>query len=391
MNISFNSSLVGEQRVLKIFRKLLPEISEMQRVVREGGFEDARASLNLPLTRRWANESQRLAKESAIANASNLLVIGIGGSNLGTIAVQQAVLGKNYNLTARRKVFYLDTVDPDYTASTLEFVKSELKRGKKAVVNVISKSGSTTETISLFNVVLSQLKPYDSELEKMIVVTTNRDSALWNYAMKKGLRALEIPKMVGGRYSVLSNVGLFPLAFLGVNVRALLAGAREMVERAVSKNQRFNLPAKLAAVQYAHFLSGKMIVNLFLFGNDFESVGKWYRQLVGESLGKEFNLVGKRVETGLTPIVSVGTTDLHSVGQLYLGGPNDKFSIFVKTNKWRSKLRVKKQAEFEKLVRDIGGKSLGEIMDAVFDGVLRTYAKRKRPFVRVELDGKTER
>ncbi|RMD67126.1 hypothetical protein D6817_02380, partial [Candidatus Pacearchaeota archaeon] len=79
------------------------------------------------------------------------------------------------------------------------------------------------------------------------------------------------------------------------------------------------------------------------------------------------------------------------VGQLYLGGPNDKFSIFVKTNKWRSKLRVRKQEEFEKLVRDIGGKSLGEIMDAVFDGVLRTYAKRKRPFVRVELDGKTER
>lgn len=130
------------------------------------------------------------------------------------------------------------------------------------------------------------------------------------------------------------------------------------------------------------FINKKQITihDLFVFSVQLESLGKWYRQLVGESLGKEFDTDGNKVHVGITPTVSVGSIDLHSVGQLYLGGPYDKFISFLSIDEHKPTISVPKLAQFDELVANIQGKPLASIMQAILHGVKAAYKKSERPF-----------
>ncbi|HEB41507.1 MAG TPA: hypothetical protein ENI08_00615, partial [Candidatus Dependentiae bacterium] len=315
----------------------------------------------------------------------------IGGSHLGTAAIHEALYGKFYNeQNPAIKVYFADTVDTDYIYDIILLVEQEIEKGHHIIINVVSKSGRTTEIIANFEIFLYLLQHYRTiDYHHYVVVTTDENSPLWDLAEEKGLSRLAIPKKVGGRYSVFSAVSLFPLAMLGVNIDQLLAGARTMVAASMDTDIFANNVALSAAILYCQYQKNITIHDTFLFSVDLENVGKWYRQLLGESIGKERDRQGNKVFVGITPTVSIGSTDLHSVGQLYLGGPYDKFTSFISVQKSKSNIVVPVLDEFEQLVAQIQGKRLSLIMDSVLEGVYAAYQKSKRPFISIVLPEKS--
>jgi glucose-6-phosphate isomerase len=382
--------LIPKRSTFKTADKLKSEIKNVADATSKG-YDDDRASVNLPDDKRMLCEVERITKGNLQSKPEYLIVVGIGGSNLGTIAVQEAILGKLYNqLTPSIKVLYADTVDSDLIYAIIRLVKPVLERDGNIVLNLVSKSGTTTETVANSEILIALLKKYKENYGKYVNITTDKGSKLWDLALKEGFNVLEIPKKVGGRYSVFSPVGLFPLGLLGINTAQLLHGARSMRDACIDMNIEENPAALSAVIQYLHYKGGRNISDLFLFSNDLESLGKWYRQLMAESLGKEFNKKGERVNIGITPTVSIGSTDLHSMAQLYLGGPYDKFTTFVRVKNNGSTMTVPNIEGYTDLVSGIRGKSLMNIMDATLEGTEAAFRGAKRPFAEITLPDKSE-
>ncbi len=390
LRFSYEDCLIPRKEILKTAVLLKPEIENMIRS-REGGYEDERASINLPDDKIVLDETRKIIQRKSILSPQYLVVIGIGGSNLGTMAVQEALQGKLHNQTNEGiKVLWADTVDSDQIGKTSKVIESSLDTGNNVLLNVISKSGETTETIANLEILLSLLEKHLNDLSEFVVVTSDKDSELWKLALEEKYDILEIPKKVEGRYSVFSPVGLFPLGLLGLDIEHLLDGARHMRDMCIKMDIEENPAAVGAAIHYLQYCRRNNIADLFLFSTDLESMGKWYRQLLAESLGKEHNRKGKRVNVGITPTVSIGSTDLHSVAQLYLGGPYDKFTTFVSVARDDLHISVPVMRQYSKIVQGIQGKRLEEIMDAILEGTKRAYRNDKRPFIQIEIPDKSE-
>lgn len=317
----------------------------------------------------------KVAKNKRALSPSMLIVIGIGGSNLGSIAIEQALLGVLYNDGAPdMSIYYADTVDADYIYRLIHMAERAIQQGKHILINVISKSGTTTETIVNFHLFLALLKQYYPDTYgHYVVITTDKGSSLWLLAHEHGWDALEVPTAVGGRYSVFSPVGLFPMAMLGIQINELLAGARHMRNRCIVHGAE-NPAARSAAWQYQLVKQGYTLSNLFLFSNELQGCGHWWRQLMGESLGKGTKHNGQRNHEPLVPLVSIGTTDLHSVGQLYLSSIISIMTTFVIIEQGQP---VGKQDQRDATV---GSESLSTIMHAIIQGVQRAYTKSKLPY-----------
>jgi glucose-6-phosphate isomerase len=387
---SYDNNLIPSEELAHTAEKLLEEIKRMNNAVALQ-YEDDRASINLPDDKQALKKIKMLVEEKKELKPSYLIVVGIGGSNLGTMAVQEAILGKLYNqLNPNIKVLYADTVDSDLIDDIIKIIEPILKKGENVIINGVSKSGGTTETIANFEILVELLKKYKKDYEKYVVVTSDKNSKFWNFALENRFDVLEIPKKVGGRYSVFSPVGLFPLGIIGIKIDQLLEGAHGMKSKCLSDNLLENPAVVSATLIYLHRKKGKNIHDLFLFGTDLESVGKWYRQLMGESIGKEFNKGKKRVFEGITPTVSIGSVDLHSMAQMYLGGPYDKFTTFINVKQNNSDMIVPDISEYSKLVEVIQGRRLKELMDAIMEGVKTAFKKGKRPFTEIILQDKSE-
>lgn len=388
VTFSYDNALLGKTELEKTAKKLESELKALNRAAR-GKYEDDRASINLPVDAEFSRKVRGVARRVSALKPEYLVVAGIGGSNLGTIAVQEAVLGKLHNqLGPKVKVLYADTVDADSMTAIKKIIEPALRKGRAVVLNGVSKSGGTAETIANFEVLVSLLKKHRRDYRKCVVVTTDKGSRFWSLAEKEGFATLEVPGKVGGRYSMFSPVGLFPLAVLGVSVDKLLKGAANMRKRCLQR--RSNPAMESALTIYSHQKKGKNIHDLFVFANDLESVGKWYRQLMGESVGKEKDRKGKKVFAGITPTVSVGSTDLHSMAQLYLGGPFDKFTTFVRLEQFNNSIKVPALKEYDELVNDIQGVPYRQLMGAIVLGVQRAFKKGKRPFCEIVLPDKSE-
>ena len=390
IEFSFGDAMIPQQKILETSERLRPMIRNVANAISEG-YEGDLASLCLPDDRHMLAKVRQVIGENLQLKPVYLVVVGIGGSNLGTIAVQEAILGKLYNqLTTFTKVLYADTVDSDGISDIITLVKPTLEKGGNIVLNVISKSGTTTETIANAEVLIDLLRRYKKDYKNCITVASDKDSELWDIAVKEGFNVLEIPRKVGGRYSVFSPAGLFPLGLLGINIERLLDGARSMRDTCINMNVEENPAAISATLQYLHYMSGKNISDLFLFANDLESLGKWCRQLMAESLGKEFNKKREKVNIGITPVISIGSTDLHSMAQLYLGGPYDKFTTFLSVENSNSHVNVPTLKGYSKLVYGIQGKSLESILSAIVEGTKAAFRKGRRPFMDVKLPRKSE-
>ncbi len=263
----------------------------------------------------------------------NVVVLGIGGSALGTIALRTALLHPYWNeLDGEGRDFFprlyvLDNVDPATFAAFLDHVDL-----RKTLFNVVSKSGGTAETMSQYLVIRDRLEAELGEGYRghILFTTDPQKGVLRQLAQTERIGTLPIPANVGGRFSVLSAVGLFPAAMTGIDVRELLAGARAMDERCRGAELRDNPAALFAALQYlADTEKGAPIHVMMPYSDRLRDVADWFRQLWAESLGKHKNRAGEEVFAGPTPVKSLGATDQHSQVQLYVEGPFDKTITFL--------------------------------------------------------------
>ena len=391
-SIGFNekNSMISLKELSKIWINLNTEITKIKDSMNHK-YNNSYGSVNLPDDLIMIKKIKNLIKIKKKLNPKFLILIGIGGSNLGTIAVQEAILGKYYNYkNPDTKIIYADTVDTDQINDLINIIEPYLKNGEKVLINCISKSGTTTETISNFEIFINIIKKYIRDYQKYIVITTDKDSKFYRFAEEKGFDILDIPKNVGGRFSVFSSVGLFPLGFIGLDIDKILEGALSIRNICLSRDFDKNIAAKSALYIYKYYKMGFNIHDLFLFSSDFESIGKWYRQLMAESIGKEFDNDNNQIFCGITPTVSIGSTDLHSMAQLYIGGPYDKFTTFIKTNKNKSSLKLPDFKDYSRLVNNIQNKKMSDIMDAIYFGIKKSYISSKRPFLEIILPDKSE-
>ncbi len=388
--ISFSyahSCLLSPDEIATVCEQLEPERIRSKNALSKEYATDY-ASLYLPSDKALHDRVNKMVAEKQKLKPTVLVVLGIGGSNLGTLAVYQALAGIwANNIPGAIKVYYADTIAPDYTAQLLSVVEQELVAGNTVILNIVSKSGTTTETVINFELFLDLLKKYrPKDYASCVVVTTDQGSKLWNLAERHNFSCLAVPKLVGGRYSVLSAVGLFPLALLGIDISSLCAGAQDMRDSCLIGPQ--SVAAISAAIALLQYNDGHIINDFFVFPAELAGMGQWYRQLMGESLGKQHDVQGQDVFVGPTPTVSVGSTDLHSVGQLYLGGPYDKYTTFLSVESYHSTVKIGNAIAVNELVPDLQGKSVAQVVRAIEQGVQLAYTTSQRPFSSIVLPQK---
>lgn len=385
VSFSFNNALVPAREQVLSKKRLASLARKMADMTRD--YSTPESAVDLCLDATLHKKIHALIRKIRASKPALLIVIGIGGSNLGMMAIEQLVHGKLHNENTRTiKVLYADTVDSDELAEIKSVMQKTLEKKQTVIINAISKSGTTTETIANFEVLLDVIKKHDKRYREHVIITADEGTPLYTLAQQEAFHVLTIPRAIGGRYSVLTAAGLFPLELAGISIDQLLAGARAMRTRCLKKE---NNPAiTSAAMRYWQAVHAKPIQDLFLFGNDFKSLGKWHRQLFAESLGKGCDKEGKLC-IGITPTYSIGSTDMHSIAQLYLGGPFDKFTTFVRVQKNRNDIKTPNYPAFDALVPHIQSTSLQTIMNAIYKGVTETFRERKRPFTEITLPDKS--
>ncbi|GAB4551198.1 MAG: glucose-6-phosphate isomerase [Phycisphaerales bacterium] len=279
----------------------------------------------------------RAIAEKCAGRFDNLVVLGIGGSALGNIALQSALNPPTHNLLGNDqrsgpRIFVIDNVDPAYLGATLEFCAAHggLER---TLFNVISKSGETAETASQFMVIRKLLIDALGEArhkDHIVAVTDPAKGTMRTICDANGYDTLPVPEGVGGRFSVLSPVGLFSAQMGGIDLDALLDGAAAMDRRCQNETLTEN-PAAMLATLLVRLGEEKGKVNhvMMPYCNRLYLMADWFRQLWAESLGKRHCTNGSEVFAGYTPIKALGTTDQHSQVQLYREGPNDKAFALV--------------------------------------------------------------
>ncbi len=314
----------------------------------------------------------------------NLVVLGIGGSALGNLALQTALNPPFYNLmpAAKRRgprLFVLDNVDPVVLANLFETLGTGLR---KTLFNVISKSGETAETAAQFQIVrgMIQKKLGAKALAKHVLVTTDPESGtLREFASAVGCDTLDVPPGVGGRFSVLSAVGLFSAAMCGIPVRPLMDGAALMSKRVANPAALKNPAGLLALLLNAFYTRGKVMHVLFPYSSQLADFADWYRQLWAESLGKCTDVQGQPVVIGPTPITALGATDQHSQVQLYREGPNDKVFIFLEVVQFAGEVTIPRLKDTPASLRYLEGATLGELLNAEKRATEQALVASRRP------------
>lgn len=398
IKVDTTNALVEQTVLDKLEQKLIPEIKAMQEVVEIGGYNDDRASINLPDDEEMVKRVDEAA--APFRGAHSILLVGMGGPGLGSRAIQMAYNNlRNESIHSMElcypnppdqhhgRLYYADTVFGSSIRELLMILEEDLKVGRKLVVIISTQSGTTTETIANMAVFIELFEKYGIDPTTAMPIITNEGSKLYKFSQERGFTCVSVPAKVGGRYSVFSPVGLFPIAIQmddGENCQGLVAGAREARDQSLSLSLEKNCAARNAAVIYHHYKQGKNILVNFMFDPRFETIGLWLRQVMAESLGKAHDRDGKLVNHGITPTVAIGSRDLHSMFQLYMEGPNDKFTNFIRVGS-AGEVIVPKKPEIEALVTNLQGKSYSAISRAISEGVFAAYRDRSRPFSVIDL------
>ena len=344
----------------------------------------------------WMNlgyneETVWLVKEYAAmvqGRFDNILVLGIGGSALGGMAVCEALLKPYWNQLSEEqrnglpKIYFLDNIDPDQFNGLLDFL--DLKR---TLVNVITKSGSTAETMAQFMIVKDRLeKELGDDYVRNIVATTDKNvGILRQISNEEGYKTFVVPDDVGGRFSVFSAVGLLPFALVGIDIEELMQGVKDMDLALKNTDIRHNIAAQNALIHYLmDTQKGKNLSVMMPYSSKLKYISDWYVQLWAESLGKNKDLDGNDVNVGQTPIKALGVTDQHSQIQLYNEGPNDKVINFIRIKEFDTTLEIPKIFEYTG-VGYLGGKTINELLNAEAESTKVALIDYQRPNVTITL------
>ena len=337
--------------------------------------------MDLPFQEEEVKRYQSLAAN--LRKFENLVVLGIGGSALGTKAVFTALRPLNHNqLPAGKRGFprllVADNIDPEGFGLLLDGLDI-----RKTVFNVISKSGTTAETMSQFLIVYDRLKRDlgKTALKDHLIITTDPEGGVLRKLVdEQGLMSLPVPPGVGGRFSVMTAVGLAPLAVAGVNIAEFLAGAGEAQKDSAEEDLMRNMAYLFAGLNW-HLTTRKKRGGLVMmpYADSLGQVADWFGQLWNESLGKGKLLSGKETAAGQTAIKALGATDQHSQLQLYMEGPQDKTICFLRTENFRQNLPIPRLLGEHPELAYLGGHSLGELLNYEQRGTAMALAKAGRP------------
>ena len=320
--------------------------------------------------RREHLESVRAATARCEGRFDNIIVLGIGGSALGNIALQSALNPTTHNLlagSARRgpRMFVLDNVDPVAFDDVLSMCDANggLKR---TLFNVISKSGETAETAAQFMIIRDRLRQAigPSYKDNIVAVTDPAKGTMRSICNAEGFVTLPVPDGVGGRFSVLSPVGLFSAAMCGIDIEALLDGAAA-ADAACSRAELTRNPAAMLALLLVELglTKGKSNHVMMPYANSLYYLADWYRQLWAESLGKKTQSLQGMSHAGFTPIKALGATDQHSQIQLYRDGPNDKVIMFLEVERFAKDVPIPRGLGVE-AIEYLEGSTLGTLLAA---------------------------
>jgi glucose-6-phosphate isomerase len=323
--------------------------------------------LDLPYATETASQVRTLA-EGYGQWFEDVVILGIGGSGLGAKALRDALLGPFWNdMSGERRDHFprlhvVDNPDPFTMRGLLERVNPA-----RALFNVVSKSGATAETMAQYLLVRERVESAigaEKARGHFLFTTDPASGALRRIGEAEDIPMLPVPENVGGRFSVLSPVGLLPAAVCGVDVDALLAGAADMEARCRSPRLSENPAGVLAALlHHADRTQGRPIHVLMPYSDRLRSVAFWFQQLWAESLGKARTVSGEPTVTGPTPVAALGATDQHSFLQLLMEGPGDKVVLFAEVEDHGPDDVIPKRHQEIKELAYLGGHTLGELIN----------------------------
>jgi glucose-6-phosphate isomerase len=310
----------------------------------------------------------------------NLLLLGIGGSALGPAALESALAKPN----TERRLIVLDNIDPDFIHDSLETIDP-----RETLVNVIAKSGVTAETMATFAIVRQWMIDAvgTAEAAKRFVATTDPAKGdLLAIARQERYPVFEIPPNVGGRFSVLTPVGTLPAALLGLDVPAIMQGARDA---AMQARKGFNENPALATAFIGFVLErerSKRVLVLFPYSQALWKFSFWFKQLWGESLGKKLDRRGRDVYYGQTPTAALGVTDQHSQLQLFIEGPNDKFFLFWEVKEFRNPLPIQHPFSRFDSMGYLNNKTMADLFHAEKKATEMALTEARQPNATVTVD-----
>ncbi len=328
---------------LSAYEDAIAKITEILAEKRKDGINTLTAWMDLPYSQDEVVQDIKKTADEIRYNYENFVVFGIGGSALGPIAVQQALNHIYYNDLSKEarkgypKLYVIDNVDPERMAALFDVIDIE-----KSVFNVITKSGSTSETMSQYLLIRDMLKAKlgDEYIKHIIVTTDEVKGNLAKIVKDEPFKKFIVPDGVGGRFSEMCPVGLLPAACCGIDIEEMLKGAAIMDEICKEKNLFKNPAAMFAVQQFIAISRGKNISVMMPYADSLKYIADWYAQLWAESLGKKFDNNGKVVNNGQTPVKSIGVTDQHSQVQLYTEGPSDKVVTFIGLDNYRANVEI---------------------------------------------------
>lgn len=409
-------NLYGEGKVteadLKSYEEDLKKAHEAMKVMRKTGFIRGHLSkdgepekvlfsqlpyveeghLNSPSSLKHLQELTDHVKN----NVDVVVSLGIGGSYLGDKVIFDVQCGAFWNSMSQEErggfpelYFSGNNIDPRSTGDLIRYLKraAEIKKihgqGKeKVLLLVISKSGGTLDTMSNFMVIYEALKDeplIDVEVVAVTDPNMEKQTLLKKLAIEKGWPQYAVPDGVGGRFSIFCEVGLTVAACVGFDIQAFLDGAKDM-DKACQNDDLWQNPAMLnAALKFAASEKhGRDIEVMMPYGDYLKSVSEWYIQLLAESLGKQVNREGKEVCYGRTPLVAVGTTDMHSQTQQHQEGKLNKVVQFVRVEKWANDLPIPNAFPEAKRLADISGVTMGQALEVARQSNADALASNKR-------------
>lgn len=363
---------------------LKPEIEAAHALLHNGKGKgnDFLGWVNLPSSVTTAELDKIEAAARTLRDEADIVIaIGIGGSYLGAKAVLEALSGSFDHLSAPRKgtnpkvLFAGQNISEDYTWELMQAVKDY-----DIAAIVISKSGTTTEPAIAFRIVRDEIERRYGKAgaaRRIAAVTDSAKGALRTLADTEGYPTFVIPDNVGGRYSVLTPVGLLPLAVAGVDIRALVAGAAEMEKFTAEAPFSENPAMQYAAARTALYRSGKKIEILASYEPKLQNIGEWWKQLYGESEGKE----GK----GIFPASVTLTADLHSMGQYIQQGERTIFETVIRVAEPAHTFRIESDRENLDGLNFLAGKRIGEVNQMAILGTMLAHVDGGVPNIAIEL------
>ena len=380
LNSKYLGSFVSEEALLAIE----PEVKKAHSLLNENKADaagnDFHGWVSLPLD--YDKEEFARIKKSAkkiMSDSEVLVVIGIGGSYLGARAAIEFVKSKNYNLTTKDapKIFFVgNSISPTEISEIYSICEN-----CDFSVNVISKSGTTTEPAIAFRVFKGLLeKKYSAEeaAARIYVTTDKAKGTLKSLADRMGYEEFVVPDDVGGRYSVLTAVGLLPIACAGIDIDKLMAGAANAVEKYNVPDISVNDCYKYAAIRNILYRAGKKVEMYVSYEPDFTLMNEWFKQLYGESEGKE--------NKGIFPASAIYSTDLHSLGQYVQEGERHLFETVFTFNEPKAELIIEADEENVDGLNFLAGKGMSYINRKAFEGTVLAHTDGGVPNIIIEAD-----